>query len=174
MKKPVAVLAFAALALGGWITVRRPRALRTPTTAQLQGALPGQARTIFEKSETLQLYSLNPSWSFRGQKGAGIFHGYQILGSAPLTPEETRTARRYFHDGLIKENTFSAACFSPRHGLRATQDGRILDLVICFGCAGVKTYIDDKEEEVASTYINRDAQPAFDALLSSHSLPITP
>ena len=171
MKKFVATVALAFLGLGGWLVSRSRAERRTPTAAQLQKALPGESRAIFENSKTLQLYSLNPSWNLVKQKKTTLFHGYQVLGAARLTPEEASQARRYFYDGLSGEDR-RAACFSPRHGLRATHNGRSLDLVICFHCAQSHLYIGGKR--AGGAHIDPGTQPAFDALLRSHGLPASP
>jgi hypothetical protein len=176
MKKWIALGALLLLAMGTWTTIRlrKPRELLAPTSAQIAEVLPGEARTIFEQSPTLEILSLDPSSRYRGTVGTRIFHGFLLLGKARLTGEEANQARLSFYDSTVRRrhNQFRAACFNPRHGLRAVYQGRTLDLSLCFHCQNVYAYIDGKK--ISSGYTSREAQPDFDALLRSHQLPISP
>src|SRR6266511_2767014 len=48
----------------------------------------------------------------------------------------------------INYGSMPAACFNPRHGLRAEMNGKSVDLVICFECSGLIVYA-GKEKGVA-------------------------
>jgi hypothetical protein len=40
-----------------------------------------------------------------------------------------------------------AACFNPRHGVRAKSKEGMVDLVICFECSSVELYFSEDETE---------------------------
>lgn len=119
--------------------------LETPTAQQMKTAFPGNSRTIFEQSDKFFLLSLDPSWDSLGKQGKNIFHGFRILGKTEVKDGQVRqNLRRLYYDGIADKN-FSAACFNPAHGIRATKGRSVLDLLICFHCSQVKVVFNGKD-----------------------------
>ena len=63
-----------------------------------------------------------------------------------------------------------ARCFNPRHGIRATHDGKTVDLVICFECLQVKSFAGDKDGP--SYLTTRSPQPTLDQVLTDAKVPL--
>jgi hypothetical protein len=79
------------------------------------------------------VYSLDPEGL--GDKTPGNFHGCKVLGLAAVDCADTRArissevvAANLASDGGVK-------CFDPTHGIRATCQGQVVDLVACFWCS---------------------------------------
>ncbi len=126
MKKSiVAVGAFALLILALALAYQRfkpARALRTPTASQIAAAFPDDTREIFERSDKFILLSLDPlSLPNTNAPKRSEFHGWYILGQTQISNPKTQSKlRRAYYDGLV-DTSGAAACFSPRHGIRAVK-----------------------------------------------------
>ena len=63
------------------------------------------------------------------------FHDYPILGSVELTnASECAELIRLLYRTIHEDDGMRAACFHPRHGIRAERGDRVADWVICFEC----------------------------------------
>lgn len=73
------------------------------------------------------------------------FHEYPILGQLVMKENEKL---RYVIQALdtAGQNWVGvvAACYSPRHGIRVKNEGKIHDLVICYECSIAALYVDGK------------------------------
>ena len=49
------------------------------------------------------------------------------------------------YKGIADSDGNGAKCFDPRHGIRASVDGKTVDLVICFECSWVYVFYDKDE-----------------------------
>ncbi len=147
-------------------TLKAARALRTPTAAQISAALPGDAREIFEHSEKFVLFSLDPlSLPNPNEPKKSEFYRYYILGQTQISDPETLTKiRRAYYDGLV-DTSGAAACFSPRHGIRAMKNGETLDLVICFHCHFVEVHLNDKN--LGFKKVSAEPQDVFNEILTA-------
>jgi hypothetical protein len=74
-------------------------------------------------------------------KDLETFHDYPVLGKISITDENERksimsTVRDSFdgNDGKLTE------CFWPRHAVRAIDNGKITDYLICFECSRMEIY----------------------------------
>jgi hypothetical protein len=45
----------------------------------------------------------------------------------------------------------SAACFNPRHDIRATHEGKTVDLVICYECFSLQVFLGDTKAGALTT-----------------------
>lgn len=63
-----------------------------------------------------------------------------------------------------------AACFDPRHGVRAVHGGHTVDLVICFECLSLKVYRD--AAWVHNGDLANRQEPAVSALYEDQGLRI--
>ena len=168
---PVSALLLMASGFIVWRSVRpfAPEPLRTPTSEQLFKAFPKNTRTIFENSEQFYFYSLDPSWlSQRKNK----FHDWGILGRTPISDKATQLQIRALYFDGIADTNFSAACFNPRHGIRAVKGKDIFDLVICFRCGHSMMYLNG--EKLGHHHFGSRLQTQFDAILTDHDVPLAP
>jgi hypothetical protein len=142
------------------------------------GKMPLAAWKALRGAEQLELLSLDPTHDMYGpgpRKEApnGRFHDYRILGRTAIADDG---ARKALVDALtlgVKENEgMAAGCFDPRHGLRLTHKGQTVDLVICFHCYQVETFIDD--EEMKGFLVSRSPQPIFDQVLRAAGVELPP
>ncbi len=124
-----------------------------------QGAdnkLPEAAANILAKADTIELLALDPEPAKEG------FRGYKILGKTELKGDAKKGLMAAFEKG--SEGPIDPAkCFNPRHGLRATHDGKTVELVICFECAQFKVHMGDDKGQ--TLLVNKMPQAAFDKAL---------
>jgi hypothetical protein len=127
-----------------------------------ESSLPAKARTILEKAEQLELYSLDPVQA----KKDDSFRGWKVLGKTTVKGD---AARKQIVNPLLEgiaKSDGGARCFIPRHGIRATFDGKTVDLVICFECSWVYVFYDKDEKRQASVATAPSPQPSFDGVLA--------
>src|SRR5262249_3531351 len=94
--------------------------------------IPSSAKAILERADHLEVLSLDPNRQ-------GSFHGYRVLKTILVTSADTRKALISAFERAVKENQGEmAACFNPRHGLRATNGEKQEEFVICFQCLQVE------------------------------------
>ncbi|MEM7307867.1 MAG: hypothetical protein AAF682_14405 [Planctomycetota bacterium] len=99
------------------------------------------------------------------------FHGYGVLGRAPLDDGGDRNrVLALVERGIEASNGMVAACFSPRHGLRVEADGSRWDLVVCFECLSMKVYRDG--EQVDGHLTSEVVEPQVTALFEASGLAI--
>lgn len=124
-----------------------------------------QKRRFLENSEQFTLYSLrdgneNVSVAPAPDK---IFHRYEILGKMLVTdPKIKAQLIQSLYYGMEHRNGFAAACFNPRHGIRATKGKRTVDVVICFECSQIDFWESNQRQH---TYTSRTPQKVFDKVL---------
>ena len=131
--------------------------------------IPRVAASAMRDADSFELLSLHPE---PGRPDAA-FHGFAVLGRAPVSDAATR--RRLFdalQSGARWNVPLPALCFSPRHGIRATAGGRTVDLVICFECSQVKVWQGDRP--AGMFIVSQSPQPAFDQALRDAGLPLAP
>src|SRR5262249_10825875 len=82
--------------------------------------LPKEAKAVLEQAEQLELYSLDPTdGMLPKEKEKDGFHGWKVLGKTQIKEAETLKKVRAALDKGIAESEGVAACFRPRHGIRA-------------------------------------------------------
>ncbi len=100
--------------------------------------IPQSARVVLEGADSLEIMALHPSpYMEEGQPtpGKDDFRGYKILGSAQVTlPSNRDGILSAVYRGILASDGMVAACFNPRHGIRATKGKETVDLVICYEC----------------------------------------
>lgn len=76
------------------------------------------------------------------------FHGHEILGHAPLNDDLVRSELvELVLRGIQESDGTVAACFEPRHGIRAVKEGKVLDMLICYECLQVEIHTPELVEE---------------------------
>jgi hypothetical protein len=92
------------------------------------------------------------------------FHGWIVLGGTKIDDKTKRQAvLSALTKGVAENEGVAAACFIPRHGLRAKLNGKTYDVVICFHCLSGQTYVDD--ERGSGFLTTGSPQPALDQAL---------
>lgn len=101
------------------------------------------------------------------EHGSGLFHGYPILGSAELREKVDREALLKALATSIRDSDGDPfACFTPRHGLRFSKDGKTIDIVICFQCESSRAHGFSFKGFLQTS----SAQPAFDKVLRENGV----
>ncbi len=102
---------------------------------------------------------------------AETFHGYRILGAADVDdPTTRRRIVELVYDGVDGNTTTVAACFDPRHGIRATQGDRSIDLVICFECLQLKLYDSGTADGGSGLLTSRSPEPEMTRIFNELGL----
>jgi len=100
------------------------------------GAFPKPSRPVLEAPDTMVIMALEPHFRHPpDQAGGDLFHGYVVTGKAPVEDEASRRALMdLVFEGVSKSDGKVARCFNPRHAIRVTRAGEVVDLVICYEC----------------------------------------
>ncbi len=177
LKNRVALAAVLALAVLGGVawSKRAPQIvpLQTPTEAQFAKIFTGDSRQILEGSDHLFLYSLAAYGKPDETYEAGYFGDeWRSLGHVAIGDAKTKAALlAAFLDGIAQGKT-RALCFEPRHGLRATRNGKTIDFVICFHCLQMQIY-DGSTENPPYVAISNAPKKFFDDLLSANGIALS-
>jgi hypothetical protein len=150
--------------------------LAVPVSARAaDNKLPAAAQAILDKAEQFELLSLNPTPLDKDavKKEKDAFRGYKVLGRTTVKDADTRKALlAALGKGIAEAPDRAAFCFSPRHGIRATHDGKTVDLVICFECFATLVYAGDKGDQ--GPRVTGAPQEAFDKVLTAAKVPLPP
>jgi hypothetical protein len=121
------------------------------------------------------LYSLEPApAAMTGPPNplAPTFHGQTILGETKVTDSLIRRKLvAAFYRGVSDHDGSVAACFIPHHGIRVQKGKDTIDLVICFMCAQVKVYVNNKETE--TLLISTSPRGLFNEVLERARVPLS-
>lgn len=143
------------------------------------GAVEGQdkpsskdLKPLFEKAEAIELYSLDPSFDDKEPDPKKGFHGWKVLGKTAIKDAKTRKKLiAVLYQGLADSDGSAAKCFNPRHGVRATVDGKTADIVICFECLRMEFYAGDQSKMETTT---RTPEKVLDEILTAAGVPLAP
>src|ERR1700722_14232822 len=109
----------------------------TPAEKEKGDKIPTAARTILDKAESFELYSIDPVKP--DKKPKDDFLGWKVLGKTAVKDADVRKKLiEALAAGAAENKGEVADCFNPRHGIRAKFDGKTVDLVICFECNQVE------------------------------------
>jgi hypothetical protein len=111
-----------------------------------------EVEAMLPDSSSFTLLAIAPQ---KPKSGDRIFHGYPILGEAPLSLDLLGGLRRDIARGGEK-----ALCFWPRHALRSSGG---VDVLICFQCTTVEVH---RGSEVWRVPLTPTVKAAFDEALS--------
>lgn len=137
--------------------------------AGCQGAGPGVFRPLLDAA-SMKIYALEPTRLPTERADEG-FHGFAVLGEAALPDAEKPALLGLLGRGVAENEGVVAACFNPRHGLRARfADGSTRDLVICFECMQIYEY--HGAERSASHRTTRSPAAAVSAIFVALGLKI--
>lgn len=133
--------------------------------------VPEAARAILDKAETIDLYSILPQQEKDPNKET--FQKYPVLGKTKIKDAEVR--KRVIGalvKGAADNNEGQAKCFDPRHAIRATHDGKTVELVICFACNYVQVAVDGKSVRGFSP--SKAPEAVLDKVLTDAKVPLAP
>jgi hypothetical protein len=140
--------------------------IQTVAEEKKENQLPDKAKTILEKAEKFELFSLDPESFGFNKKVPGSFHGWKILGNTTL--EEAKLRKEIVEslkEGISKQKGAPKKCFDPRHGIRASVDGKSVDILICFECGWIYVYYDQDEQHSEVVHTTGKPQETFDRIL---------
>ena len=131
---------------------------------------------------TLTLYSLKPyqNWEESDepdpftanfeQDGDEWFLGWSLLGSIDVAAPEIRGRLIDAFEASIHVEDYQAACFFPRHGIRATDGATTYNAVICFECGYCDWYVD--RESRPTVLLSSGGRKTFNAILTEAGVAI--
>jgi hypothetical protein len=148
-----------------------PSCLTMRSWAPTGNALPGEAGTILARAGEVEVLSLEPGrFSPRGPEEA--FHGFRVLGRTTVTGKARRQVVRAIEEGIANSDGSVASCFNPRHAVRATYEGRTVELVLCFECKSLRIYLDGQLQPGPLT--SASPQAVLDRILTEAGVPLAP
>lgn len=165
----IAIATYAALNKGaaGWIRIGIPAAClilflvassvagANLSVAKREKTFPGDSYSTFNGGQRLTLFSLDPS-PVEGEKSKETFRGYTVLGKVLIAGSGLQADVKKSLYRAINVGWVQAACFNPRHGLRAEMNGKSVDLVICFECSSLLVYAGEEEGGAAISSISAE------------------
>lgn len=130
--------------------------------SQLQKAFSTEGRWILEAPESMEFFTLKPSYEGLAVPPPGTMHGHTILGQTMIVDAALRRQLvEALVDAVTRDNDLASGCvFSPRHALRLTRGGKVADVLICFECRDLQTHLAGKI--VGTTTINASSQALFE------------
>ena len=136
----------------------------------LSKAIPNDGQWILAAPDSFELLSLDPSHDNFDPGAPGTMHGYRILGSTKIADATQRQQlREVLYDAIRHNDGAVTACFNPRHGIRATRGGKSIDLIICFQCRSMESYINGTS---TSAIISDKPRSQYEDAIKNAGLPI--
>jgi hypothetical protein len=135
--------------------------------------LPDSARRVLHKAHRFELLSLDPDVEVK-EGAKDVFHGYKVLGKTVVKRKGVRKEIlvALFRGVAAGDTEGEPDCFNPRHGIRATYQGKTVDLVLCFECDQIMVY--EGESNVAQVFTDGSPQRVFDKVLKDAGVPLAP
>ena len=105
---------------------------------RLEERFPKRQRQVLENAQRIDVYEIKPCLAMLREEllpvERGKFQGCPVLRHAAVTDSEPR---KELTGGILYSIGSShgmMACWSPRHGIRASSNGERVELIICFEC----------------------------------------
>jgi hypothetical protein len=111
-------------------------------SANVRNPLPPAAQTALAALPGAELVSLEPTAD--DDAPGPRLEGYHVLGAMRLTSRDARTAASAIREAVSSWNGAVAACFEPRHAIRARAGPHSYELLICYACQQMEVYEDGK------------------------------
>ncbi len=129
---------------------------------------------ILTQADRLELVAVAPDWpSEESRADPTTLHGYQVLGRAWLTDRDARLELLgAFAKGDAENDDLVAACFNPRHVVRAEFEGRWCELIICFECLSYQVW--DGRERWGRGLITEAPKVVFNRIYQEAGLSVAP
>ncbi len=132
----------------------------------LNESLPPKVREVLEKAEKFEVLA-----EIRGEgefDGEGMtFEPNRIVKIADES-DKKNVLEVFYHDAAREDSP--AVCYEPHHAIRATYQGKTVEVEICFSCSRffVKSEFGDYEGTIVRE--NRKSEEFFDNLVKSKSI----
>lgn len=144
--KPKVIILFllVVVSVSGWCYYAFQKfSAKQATKEEISRAFPKDSYAVFMVNEKLTLYALKPESQ---NTNADNFHGFGILSKTEI---DTKEHQKELKTAFVEEmaGAKSAACFNPRHALRAEANGKMIDLAISFECGKFIVYAGDETGE---------------------------
>lgn len=138
-----------------------------------ESKLPKTVAEALAAPDEFILYSLEPGKpGAKDDADAKTFHGHTILGQTEVMDAKTQKKLvDAFHRGVSDHDGSVAACFIPHHGVRVRKGKQVVDLVVCFKCAQVNVYENDKKSE--GVLISTAPRATFNEVLKQAKVPLS-
>ncbi len=120
--------------------------------------LPEQVKAVLDNASEFELYWLDPS-AKANQSDASLYR-WKVLGKTLIKDAMPRSHLVEAIESDIERGKEYAECFEPRHAIRASYEGKTVDLVICYRCRWMYVYVDEKR--VADIVIATKSTSLFD------------
>lgn len=134
------------------------------------GELPAAVRADLAAAERFEILATDPvALAVYGTDPAEVeaMHGYEVLRSAEITDvAQQREILDLVERGIHESDGTIAACFDPRHGIRAEREGRVSELLICYHCLAMIVYVDG--ERVGSATTTESPLARMNAIWAEH------
>jgi len=135
--------------------------------------LPANLSTVLRESTEFELFSID----FIPLMGKEIkekpnFHNYPILGSTKIMDPKIKNYLTTTLERAAQRGRQGAACFDPRHAIRAKHKGDIYGVILCFQCE--RAVVTRGTESVADFPIGSGYQPPFDKVLTEAGITLAP
>ena len=133
--------------------------------------------TSLENPEKLILYSLDFREEYMDEgfpQTEDMFRGIPVMGKI-----EVKDARKRkeiiaaINAGTAESDGDMAKCFYPRHAIRATENGREVEYLICFECMQLQVYLNGFRQP-AMVPTTRGPQSVVNRHLKDANVPISP
>ena len=160
----------AALLVAGWVAWPRIVSVlieRNAAKNRQANRLPDDALHVLTSDPKLTLFSINPDHGTSAPSGTPTFQRWPVLGHTIVTSSEQRQQLAVtLQTGLSRwSGREIAACFNPRHAIRATDGTNTFDFLICFECCRLYYYPPDSKQR--SFCIRTKAGPFDDILIAA-------
>lgn len=135
---------------------------------QYRFLIPRAAREILEKAERIELISLDPLRREENQPdglGPWLTLGKTVVGDDAIRKQLVAA----FEQGIEEQGCAFAGCFSPRHGIRATHDGKTVQFIVCFECKSVLYEVGELDGKLQ---ISHFPEALFDRVLRAAGVPL--
>jgi hypothetical protein len=142
--------------------------LFSAVTADDKNKLAPDVAATLEKADELEVLSLDPMKPKDTPKDD--FHGYKVLGKTTVKKDDRKAILDALDAGLRGSDGSLADTFNPRLGLRATHDGKSVELVIDFEGRGMQTFAGGKSSGSMPT--TAGPQKGFDKILTDAKVPL--
>lgn len=137
--------------------------------------IPEAQAKIFQEADTWTLVATDPRAPNVDEIPEENFHGYRILGQVDVSDVDLRAELvRELNAGIRANDGRVAACFDPRHALRATTDEGTAELLICFACLQIYVYDGPEGERTKSVLTSETPKHAFTRIFESQGLEVDP
>jgi len=136
--------------------------------------LPRDVLAIMEQPDTYELLSLDPGFFQRqalmddaprnSAPDVETFYGWAVLGRMAISdPAVQKRLNEALREGIRGNRRMIAACFTPRHAIRAVKGTHVAEIIVCFQCLRVQVLRDGREIDTLLT--TALPQPVFNTIL---------